>query len=81
MVGWGYRPDVPGWPSVVPRRFGTDSNWVDIAQGGHHGIGVKDDGSLWVWGHGPVSFAAGPKPGSMPTDLAAWERNFEDYRR
>ena len=49
---WGYRPGVRQWPSAVPQRFGTDSDWVDVAQGAHHGVGLKADGSLWVWGEG-----------------------------
>ena len=33
-----------------PVRAGVESNWISIAAGGLHSMGIKTDGSLWAWG-------------------------------
>jgi alpha-tubulin suppressor-like RCC1 family protein len=36
---------------VSPRIFQQrGSNWVKIATGDNHSLGIKSDGSLWAWG-------------------------------
>jgi alpha-tubulin suppressor-like RCC1 family protein len=33
-----------------PTRLGTDSNWMRVACGNSHGVALKSDGTLWIWG-------------------------------
>lgn len=37
----------------VPTQIGSlsDGRYVKIAAGWYHSLGIKDDGSLWAWGH------------------------------
>lgn len=46
LWAWGYSY------GVVPRQFGTASNWVAVSAGGNDGhcLGIRADGSLWGWG-------------------------------
>jgi len=34
----------------VPNQVGTDTNWKMVAAGNEHTIGIKTNGTLWVWG-------------------------------
>jgi alpha-tubulin suppressor-like RCC1 family protein len=34
----------------TPQRVGTDTNWVAVAAGYHHTVGLRADGTLWAWG-------------------------------
>jgi alpha-tubulin suppressor-like RCC1 family protein len=36
---------------LVPTQVGTDTDWVDIAQGTYGGLGLKSDGTMWGWGY------------------------------
>lgn len=35
----------------LPVQIGTDSDWIYVAAGGDHSLAIKEDGSLWSWGH------------------------------
>jgi alpha-tubulin suppressor-like RCC1 family protein len=37
--------------SEIPRRVGTDSDWVKFAASWNHVLAIKADGSLWGWGN------------------------------
>jgi alpha-tubulin suppressor-like RCC1 family protein/fibronectin type 3 domain-containing protein len=37
--------------STVPIQVGTATNWVSIAAGGSHSLGLRSDGTLWAWGY------------------------------
>ncbi len=37
--------------SMTPVQVGTDTDWVDIAQGTYGGLGLKSDGTIWGWGY------------------------------
>ena len=40
-----------GWLGPhVPRQIGTDNNWQSLAAGAKTSMGIKTDGTLWVWG-------------------------------
>jgi alpha-tubulin suppressor-like RCC1 family protein len=33
-----------------PTRLGTEADWVRVACGNAHGVALKSDGTLWIWG-------------------------------
>jgi len=35
---------------TTPTQVGTDTDWKSIVDGNDHGLGIKDDGSLYAWG-------------------------------
>jgi len=37
--------------SLFPVQVGTHTDWIDIAAGGTHSLGIRADGTLWAWGH------------------------------
>ena len=56
---WSWGAEEGGWPVLglgkvgaqrCLRRIGNDTNWVSIAAGFYHNLGVKSDGSMWAWG-------------------------------
>ncbi|MBA4320384.1 MAG: hypothetical protein C0412_18455, partial [Flavobacterium sp.] len=56
LWGWGRNTDGQlGDDSYIdkdhPVRIGTAKNWVSVAAGDKHSVGLKADGSLWGWGN------------------------------
>lgn len=49
---WGSAWYVGGVQQNAPVQIGTDDTWASLSFGYEHGAGVKDDGTLWVWGEG-----------------------------
>lgn len=49
---WGSAWQFGGSAEYAPVQIGTDDTWASISFGYDHGAGVKDDGTLWVWGEG-----------------------------
>jgi alpha-tubulin suppressor-like RCC1 family protein len=45
QMGTGFR-----YGAFEPMRVGSDTDWTEIAGGGHHTCGKRADGSLWCWG-------------------------------
>ena len=37
-------------PHPTPTRVGTATDWIAIAAGGAHSLGIRSDGTLWAWG-------------------------------
>jgi alpha-tubulin suppressor-like RCC1 family protein len=37
-------------PTNVPQQIGSASNWVSVAAGANHSIGITSDGKLYGWG-------------------------------
>lgn len=48
--GTGYLGDTTSFGRVTPVQVGTATNWVDLAMGNTHGLGLCADGTLWAWG-------------------------------
>ena len=47
-----------------PTQIGVSADWISIAAGGSHSLGVRADGSLWQWG----ALSSGPgRSVSLPT--------------
>jgi ABC-type transport system involved in multi-copper enzyme maturation permease subunit len=36
----------------TPTQIGTDTDWTTVSVSSMHGLALKRDGTLWVWGHG-----------------------------
>jgi len=54
----------------VPTRVGTDTDWVAVAAGLGHSLGLKSDGSLWAWGDNRAGQLANGKTGGWVKDPA-----------
>lgn len=53
QVGDGYT-NIPSHifsPITTPIQIGMDSNWISIATGHRHSLGIRSDGTLWTWGY------------------------------
>ncbi|MEP5763993.1 MAG: Ig-like domain-containing protein [Halieaceae bacterium] len=37
---------------LLPTQIGSEAEWAWLSAGGHFGLGIKLDGSLWSWGEG-----------------------------
>jgi alpha-tubulin suppressor-like RCC1 family protein len=35
---------------ILPQRVGNDNDWEKISNGFHFSVGIKENGTLWVWG-------------------------------
>ena len=53
---------------TVPAQVGTDSNWKSIASAAQYGflvsstaMGLREDGSLWLWGLSPLASVTNPE--------------------
>ena len=49
-LGVGTRVGTGGGRVNVPTRVGESSDWVAVAPGWGHSVGLKSNGSLWAWG-------------------------------
>lgn len=47
-----------GTERTAPEQVGTDTNWYAVSAWEFHSAGLKDDGTLWVWGR-PTSGVIG----------------------
>jgi len=71
----------------VPTRVGTDTDWVSAIAGQHVILGIKKNGSLWVWGRKGGSNILGlrtvnevvPVPTQIGTDTD-WDRLYVHNR-
>src|SRR5690606_17087707 len=36
--------------NTTSQQVGADSNWVQVATGDYHSLGLKSNGTLWAWG-------------------------------
>lgn len=45
-----------------PTQVGTDTNWKQVSANSHYSMGVKTDGTLWVWGSRNIGngYSSGP---------------------
>ena len=34
----------------IPKKVGTDTNWINVGTGMYHTLAIKKDGTLWSWG-------------------------------
>lgn len=52
--GWGNNHELglgqANSRSLVPERVGQDTNWAMITTAANNTIGIKTNGSLWIWG-------------------------------
>lgn len=59
-----------------PVQVGSYSDWVSIAAGSSFSLGVREDGSLWVWGWTTSLFFGGlaERDKTMPTQIHPYEQ-------
>ncbi len=62
LWGWGKNDkeeqvghEAPQGMIKVPRRLGTGTDWKTVAAGGNFNLALKNDGTLWSWGHNGYS--------------------------
>lgn len=48
-------------PILSPQQIGND-NWISVDVTGGIAAGIKQDGTLWVWGNVPVQLGSPPPP-------------------
>jgi alpha-tubulin suppressor-like RCC1 family protein len=61
-----------------PIRLGTDADWVRVACGNNHGVALKSDGTLWIWGTetgGRLPDVAMPAAGALVAQVGS-DRNW-----
>lgn len=45
-------------PNLVPTRIGTDNDWQSISAGNNHSLAIRNNGTLWSWGIGPLGYTS-----------------------
>jgi gliding motility-associated-like protein len=73
LWGWGLNADSQlekdgQYLWLRPKRIGTDSDWLKIANGYRTNIGIKKDSSLWMWGLLPLG--KGTTNGYLPDSFS-----------
>ena len=77
---WSWGSDFLCWPvlglgngtnkSMILRRIGTETNWIQISAGISHNLAVKSDGTLWTWGESVQARQMRLTPISVPIPAA-----------
>src|SRR6185503_8911923 len=60
---------------LAPQRLGTAADWSSGAAGSSHSLGIRTDGSLWVWGQGSNNELGLGEPVSRSTPIAFFGSN------
>jgi len=61
--------------SNTPVRVGVAYNWTSAVAGDNHTVGIRADGTLWIWGskgfvaNGPIGFSAPYHYGNTPAQV------------
>ena len=61
-----------GAGQITPFQIGADNNWVSVAAGSEHSIGLKSDGTIWAWGdneYGQVGVGSSDFWKTTPTQI------------
>jgi alpha-tubulin suppressor-like RCC1 family protein len=70
---------------LSPAPVGSGTNWVAVAAGGGHSLGVRSDGTLWAWGRnyfgqlglGDTANRLSPAPVGSGTNWVAMSAGYE----
>ena len=85
LWAWGSNPfgelgqGVDSVNVTTPIQIGTDTDWAVVAAGMSHGLALKDDHTLWSWGHNLFGQLGDGTITVMEADGTTYNTNNDSY--
>ncbi len=58
--------------STPVTTFAGGTNWKQVSSGGYHTAAIKTDGTLWIWGGGPIGTLGNTDGGNSSTPVTTF---------